>query len=410
MTVRWITERLGTSPWREQIATGPIGIVDVRLLRDAAGNSPTLIREKIAEARNYLRRGDPVIICCDYGISRSNAIAAAVLAEDANISLSESLQRVIEATGETGIKIDFLEDLRKALNTKRQRPYDTKVLILGLDGFMGRSVRHLIDPALPIADTGRDQALIRNPVLLDAALDEAAADQILFCWHPRQLDTNSAAGHLITGLRNVLEVCRVHQAGLIFLSGQQVFAGNCANGRVSVSETDTPQPSGAAGDALFLGETLVKQYEARHGLATLVVRPSHVYGPGDDRPGILNTMVRKALAKEQIITHQFQNGAPFIDLIHVHDFSRAIQLAIEKQLTGVLHLSSGNPVTTKQLAHLVVRMAGSSSRVASIEMPGNHRIVQLESTIANTTLDWRPAINLEAGVSKLIAHSRPATF
>jgi UDP-glucuronate decarboxylase len=410
MTVRWITEKLGTSPWCEQLASGPIGIVDVRLLRDAAGNSAPLFLEKIAEARNYLRRGDPVIICCDHGISRSNAIAAAVHAEDANISLSESLQRVIGATGETGIKIDFLEDLRKALKIKRQRSFDTETLILGLDGFIGRSVCHFINSALPLADIGADQALISNPVLLDAALDETAANRILFCWHPRELDTNNAAGQLITALRNVLEVCRVRQAGLIFLSGQQVFAGHCGRGRISVSETDTPQPSGAAGDALFLGEALVRQYEARHGLAALVVRPSHVYGPGDDRPGILNTIVRKALAQEQIVTHQFQNGAPFIDLIHVHDLARALRLAIEKQLTGVLHVASGNPIGTDQLARLIVHMAGSSSRVASIEMPGDHRMVQMESTTANTTLDWRPAIDLESGLSDLIAHARAAPF
>jgi UDP-glucose 4-epimerase len=283
------------------------------------------------------------------------------------------------------------------------------VLVLGLDGFIGRSISRLIDPASSFA-VGQDQALIENPVLLDAAMDEAGADRVLFSWHPPGLDTNCAAGQLITALRNVLEVCRVRRAGLIFLSGQQVFAGHGGSGPISFSETDALQPAGAAGDGLFLAETLINQYKARHGLTALLVRASHVYGPEDERPGILNTLVNKALARQEIVTHRYQNGAPFIDLIHVRDLARALRLAIEKRLTGVLHIASGNPVATDELARLIVRKLGSSSVVSSIEMPANYSMVQLESTIAGPTLEWRPGIDLETGLSELIDHARPRVF
>jgi nucleoside-diphosphate-sugar epimerase len=406
MTVRWISERLGTSPWQEQLVSDSFSIVDVRLLRDAAGNSPMLIRGKIAEALKYLKRGDLVVICCDHGISRSNAIAAAVLAEDLGITLGESLRRVINATGEKGIKIDLVEDLRKALDTQQQPASSARALVLGLEGFIGRSIKRICDPSWSCAKTGQDQDLIDNPVLLDSAMDEAAADRILFCWHPRELDTNRAAGQLIVFLRNVLEVCRVRKAGLIFLSGHQVFAGHEGAGQVSLSEGAPLQPEGAAGDGLFLCETLIKQYEKRHGLPMLVVRSSHVYGPGDERPGILNTMVRKALSQQEIVTHHYQNGAPFIDLVHINDLARALWLAIEKQLTGVLHVASGNPIATDELARLIVRKASSSSNVASIEMPGNYRMARLESTIARIVLEWQPTINLEIGLSELIARVR----
>ncbi len=406
MTIRWITEQLGTSPWGPAFASGPIAVVDVRLLRDAAGNSPLLIREKIAEARDHLKRGAPVVICCDFGISRSNAIAAAVLAEDAGISLGESLLRVIQATSETGIKIDFVEDLRRALGVSRPAAHRARPLVLGLNGFVGRAIGNLIDPALSAVSPDRDQALIDNPVLLDAAMDEAASDRILFCWHPTDLDTNRAAGQLVTALRNVLEVCRVRGAGLIFLSGHQVFAGHKGKDHVSFCEADAPQPAGAAGDGLFLGETLIKQYCARHELPMLIVRPTHVYGPGDERPWVLNTMIRKALAQQEVTTHRYQNGAPPIDLIHVRDLARALQFAVEKQLTGVLHVASGNPISTHDLAGLIVRKANSRSKVVGVEMPGDYNMVRLESKIANAVSEWRPTIDLDTGLSELVAPGR----
>ena len=406
MTIRWITEQLGTSPWREELAPGPIAVVDVRLLRDAAGNSPVLIREKIAEARGLLERGERVVICCDFGISRSNAIAAAVLAEDAGISLDESLLQVIQATGETGIKIDFVEDLRSTLCITRPRLPRSRAFVLGLDGFVGRAIGNLIDPALSVVSAERDQALIENPVLLDSAMDAAAGDRILFCWHPPGLDTNRAAGQLITALRNVLEVCRVRGAGLIFVSGHQVFDGHKGKGQVSFCEADVPQPAGAAGDGLFLGETLIKQYGERHKLPMLIVRPTHLYGPGDERPSVLNTMIRKALAQQEVTTHRYQNGAPLIDLLHVRDLARALQFVVEKQLTGVLHVASGNHISTRDLAGLIVRKANSSSKVVGVEMPGDYSMVRLDSTIVTAIPEWKPTIDLETGLSELIASAR----
>jgi nucleoside-diphosphate-sugar epimerase len=401
MTVRWITDRLGTSPWVQGAASSPFGIVDVRLLRDASGNSPALIQGKIAEARAYLAQGKSVVICCDYGISRSNAIAAAVLAADADISLDEGFRRVIRATGETGIKIDLVEDLRLALNVDKRKASGPLAFILGSDGFIGRSLLRNLDPAIS-AFISNDQALIDNPVLLDAAMEEATADRLLFTWHPAGLDTNRAAGQLITALRNALEVCRVRHAALIFLSGQQIFSGYGQTSRFSCSEATPPMPTGAAGDGLFLAETLVRQYELRHGLTTLIVRPTHVYGPGDQRPGIVNTLIRKALSQQEMVTHRFRNGAPFLDLLHVKDLAQAIGLAIEKHLSGVLHIASGTPVTTDELARMLVRLTGSSSAISSIEMPRNYNMAHLESMIADPVLGWRPRIDLAAGLSELI--------
>ena len=233
-------------------------------------------------------------------------------------------------------------------------------------------------------------------------MDQTASDRILFCWHPPSLDTNRGAGQLVTALRNVLEVCRIRGAGLIFISGHQVFAGHNGKGLVSFCETDIPQPSGAAGDGLFLGETLIKRYCVRYKLPVLIVRPAHVYGPGDERPWVLNTMIRKALMQQEITTHSYKNGAPLLDLIHVHDLARALALAVGKRLTGVLHVASGKSISTHDLANLVVRMARSSSRVVSVKMPGDYSMVRLDSTIEIAIPEWAPTIDLETGLSELI--------
>lgn len=403
MTIRWITEQLGTSPWKEELVTAPFDVVDVRLLRDAAGNSPALIQEKIAEAQNHLKDGRGVVICCDYGISRSNAIAAGVLARVEGIGLDEALERVIRATGETGIKIDFVQDVRRALGMEQSSTAAPKALILGLDSFVGRAVNALLEIGQGDEAIEQNRALVWNPVLLDAAMQRSGSNRLLFCWHPPGMDTNLAAGQLVTGLRNALEVCRVRKAGLVFLSGQQVFAGHKVAGQVSFGEADTPQPAGAAGDGLFLGEALIKQYAARYDMPTLIVRPPRVYGPGDERPWVLNTMVRKALAGEDITTHRYRNGFPVIELLHVIDLASALSSALETDLTGVLHVSAANSISTHDLAETVMRIAKSSSRLVTAEIPGDFRSVQLVSQIAHAIPEWTPTVRLEAGLAGLVA-------
>ena len=404
--IRWITEHLGTAAFTDPAIGKNHFVLDVRDLVDKQGNSPTATRKKIDQGVALLQQGQRLVICCDHGISRSNAMAAAILAGYAGLSFNESLLHVIKATGETGIKIDFVEDLRRALNVDHFNPKNPKAFILGLDGFVGRSLGEFTDPALFRADIDQDPILLESPVLLDEAMDRSATDRIIFCWHPPSLDTNIAIGRLLAALRNALEVCRIRKVGLIFLSGHQVFAGSKFHGNESFCEADEPLPSGAAGDGLFLGEILVKQYGARYKLPMLIVRPTHVYGPRDERPWLLNTIIQKAFMNQEIITHRYQNGAPLIDLIHVHDLVRALKAAIKKNLTGILHISSNNPISTRDLAELVVRKAGSASKVLSVEMPGEYKSTRLESGISSAISEWMPSIDLEIGLNEIFSCRR----
>ncbi len=403
MTIRWITNWLGTSPWSKELASGSHCVVDVRVLRDAAGNPPSLIRNKIDEATRCLEDGKRVVVCCDYGISRSNAIAAGVLVRKENISLDESLQRVIMATGETGIKVDFLQDLRRALDVEFPRTGDPGVLVLGGGGFVGRNLDALIGNNLGQDYIEQGLDIIRNPVLLDVAMQRSGAGKLLFCWHPPGLDTNRAVGQLVGALRNALEVCRIRKAEFVFLSGQQVFSGHKEVGEGFFGEEDEPQPGGAAGDGLFLGETLVGQYVARHDMHALIVRAPYVYGEGDERPWLLNTLIRKALCGDDVVTHHYRNGSPIIDLLHIRDLANAILLAMKAGLTGVLHVSADSPVTTRELANRIIHVAGSSGSHSAVEMSGDYSTVRLVSNMGGRLPQWTSAVSLDVGLREVVS-------
>jgi predicted protein tyrosine phosphatase len=99
LTIRWITPLLGTAPASSIDSEADISVVDVRNLVDKAGNPVDVVREKIQEGVESLVKGKQTVICCDYGMSRSNAVAAGVLATFEKMDFDAALLKVIDARG-----------------------------------------------------------------------------------------------------------------------------------------------------------------------------------------------------------------------------------------------------------------------------------------------------------------------
>jgi len=124
--IRWITQNLGTSSYYNTKENPDIHIVDIRDLVDKLGNPPNYVKTKIEEALRYIQEGNKVVISCDYGISRSNAIAAGVLSLQEGISLNDAVRKVIKETSEKSIKIEVLSAVRKALGGPKEKYYVTR--------------------------------------------------------------------------------------------------------------------------------------------------------------------------------------------------------------------------------------------------------------------------------------------
>jgi nucleoside-diphosphate-sugar epimerase len=160
---------------------------------------------------------------------------------------------------------------------------------------------------------------------------------------------------------------------------------------------------------MLLCETLVETFRRRHGLSCLVLRPAHVYGAGDSRPGFLRTFITKALAGKPIETHVYENGIPHVDLLHVRDLVTAVCSAHTAGLEGVLHVASGHPIGTDELAHQIVRISGSESEIYHVEISSGWAQAVLDASKARLLLRWKPATSLCEGLSEMIEDARTAS-
>jgi len=136
--IRWIRERLGTAP-HDALGEGTWLLLDARHLVDKGGNPAEPIRKLIEEGTQAYRQGKSVVVACDFGISRSNAIAAGILSLAENKPYDRAVQEVVDATAEREIKLDLVEAVRLALGEVRPQADRRTVLVTGAKGFIGRA-------------------------------------------------------------------------------------------------------------------------------------------------------------------------------------------------------------------------------------------------------------------------------
>ncbi len=404
--IRWIADNLGTAAWDLVDEEAGMSLVDARDLVDRSGNRPEAVRAKLDEALSMLQVGRRVVICCDYGISRSNALAAGVLALSGSMPLQRAVRQVVSRVGETAIKLDMLAVVRAAIgepalavaSPNRGR----RILVTGCGGFVGSGLvaklrhRHeVISPSRASVDYTCDA------IALDLIARESAIDTIVHLAHPRVLTTNESLGIALMMLKNVIDVCVSNAARLLFLSSWEVFSGYRTPGLLA-DESLAPHPGGTYGLTKTLCEALMEHSRESVGLRYVLLRSSPVYGPAGDKPRFIRNFAGKAARNSPIVTHRYQNGFPMLDLMHVDDLHRAIVLAVESDVADTLHLGTGRLTSTADIARTIVALLDSASSITHAGIDAPVANIAMDGSRAKATLGWLPRVDLDVGLSQVV--------
>jgi len=404
--IRWITTTLGTAPHRAFEETQGTYCLDVRGLLDREGNSPELVRQVVEEGVRLLRKGLKVVVCCEHGMSRSNALAAGILASYDQIALDMAIRKVLLATGEDSIRLEVLSTLRGALQSPRKAQVGSgrsRVLITGASGMIGTWLRTKSLPESNAADLYTLTPPIdlrRDAVPLDLAVRDQGIDVIVHLAHPRIFSTNKALGEAVVMLKNVLDVCRENSVRLVYPSSCQIYSGH--EGTRVADESVAPRPATTLGMTKQLCENLINIYRRENGIKATVLRFTTVYGGSTQRPAFLWNFIEKAIKNEEIKTHQSAAGSPTVDLIHVSDVCRAIFVAAGAAIDGDFNLGGGRSVSTHEIARKVVEIAASSSRVSQIPVERRWCNLTADFQRATEVFGWAPEVSFREGITQLL--------
>jgi len=406
--ITWITPWLGTGPFGVDMVPKGVHCVDIRALVDKGGNRAESLSGYIHASLEALSKGNRVLICCDHGISRSNAIAAAVLSQYEKISFSEAVRRVLLATGNAEIRLEVLEAVRDVFCRENSPPAKSKRqrwLLTGGHGYLGAALAKCVSPQVDLLrPTHSELDLASEGVALDLFVHEHNVTKILHFAAPHVGNINSSLASSITMLRNVLDTCVSNNIPLFFPSRWEVFSGYKGQ-QLAANEMTPLMPAGVLGDTKFLSEKLIEQYVHRSGLQAIVFRSGLVYG-GRSAPTFLKGFVRRAIDRETIITHVYRNGPPKLDLVSLEDWVIACwRLLNSGSATGVYHCGSGKLISTREVADIVMQTIGRAGKTEQMEIDDSVANIELDSKKLKCDLDWMPKSNVIDGLREYVRRS-----
>jgi dTDP-glucose 4,6-dehydratase len=166
-------------------------------------------------------------------------------------------------------------------------------------------------------------------------------------------------------------------------------------------------PRGVYDEAKRFAEAITMAYHRYHGVDVKIVRIFNTYGPRmrihDGRA--VPTFIGQALRGEDVTI--FGEGSQTRSFCYISDLVAGILKLMESPLNDPVNIGNPHEMSIEEMARLIIRMTGSSSRVVFKPLPTDDpKVRRPDITRARTLLGWEPQVPLEQGLTATIEYFR----
>jgi len=213
---------------------------------------------------------------------------------------------------------------------------------------------------------------------------------------------------------SLLESCRRYnpQVKIVFASTRQIY------GRADylpVDEKHLRRPTDINGIHKMAGEWYHILYNNVYGIRACALRLTNTYGPRQalnmgPRQGFLPHWIRTVLDGGEL--QIWGDGRQLRDLTYVDDVVEAFLMAAASDVADgeVFNLGGPEPISLRDLAELLVQVAGSGT-IVHRPWPPERKAIDVGSQYMDYTkiqraLGWRPTVSIEEGLRRTIAFYR----
>ncbi len=156
-------------------------------------------------------------------------------------------------------------------------------------------------------------------------------------------------------------------------------------------------------------ETLFFDYNRQHGVEIKVIRIFNTYGPrmhpNDGR--VVSNFIVQALKGHDITI--FGDGTQTRSFQYVDDLIEGMirMMNTPKEFTGPVNMGNPNEFTMNELAHLVIKLTKTQSKIIYRPLPSDDpKQRRPDIDLARSVMSWEPKIQLEEGLLKTIDYFR----
>ncbi len=312
---------------------------------------------------------------------------------------------------------------RKRLRA-RDRGALMKVLVTGATGFIGSQiVRALLAQGHVVRASERAGANRERLADVDGRIEwvtcdvfAASASQLEALCSGVEMVVHSAwyavPGKYLEAVENLS--CVIGTAALTHALADAgvkrvVYVGTCFEYDFDfgwLSETTPNKPASLYAAAKSSARLMCEQIARARGVSFCWVRPFYQYGPHEDArrlvPYVIDTLLR---GEEAGLTR----GMQVRDFLHVADVGSAIAAAATSELTGIVNIGSGQPVTVREIVTTIAGLLDRESLLKFGARPDNP--TDPPFICANTRklvqgTGWSPHYDLRSGLADTIESRR----
>lgn len=286
-----------------------------------------------------------------------------------------------------------------------------KVLITGANGLVGRPIGNLLEKffdvysikreghvsgAKVISGDLRERGGWRHKVMdINPGLVIHCAAEIPTPGNPDSLDVYRNNWQID---RNLFELVKEMGARLVYISSTAVY--DDLSGAEAIHEDSPVKKKGYYSSQKLEAE----EYITSEIPQSWILRINAPYGTGGRVKTVLSIFIEAALNDLPLRYHG--SGSRMQDFTHTSDIAELILgiIQTDNKDFGIYNIASGQPVSMKTLAGLIVKLSGSNSAIepSGLDDPQENQRAIFSVEKAARSLNWKPAVRLENGLLEMI--------
>ena len=189
---------------------------------------------------------------------------------------------------------------------------------------------------------------------------------------------------------------------LIFFSSAGTVYGKHAG--KAATETTPCNPVNLYGWGKLHAEQLLQQFNLRFPISVTILRISNVYGMGskiNDQQGVIPYSVKAALQNIEMCI--WGDGTAQKDYLYIADLIEVVETIIFRGVSGLFNVCFGKSYSLNDIIQRVEHVTGKEISVQYITAPSwDNDLVAINGRKICNHLAWKPKIDIETGVEKLI--------
>jgi nucleoside-diphosphate-sugar epimerase len=213
----------------------------------------------------------------------------------------------------------------------------------------------------------------------------------------------------IIGTNKILDLCRLHNANLTFVSAY--VYGTPLN--LPISEQHQLNVSNPYMHSKVLAESLCSFYSENFSIKTTIIRPFNIYGI-NQRDDFLIPKIIKQVLNNNVKKIQLNSVDPKRDFIFLDDVIRALLLTMGNRasMLDIYNVGAGESIS---INNLIKKIFDISKIEKELDIENIIRKNEIMDVVADITkiekeLGWRPIYNIDEGLKQIINYEQNKNY